>query len=66
LKRVEIRCPTIAPTIEITTTISELLGTLLKMSIPISSIFCPIAVEIAQSAPIGIKSQMYFLMMPMI
>jgi hypothetical protein len=55
-----------APTIEITTTISEFLGTLSKMSIPISSIFCPIAVEIAQSTPIGIKSRIYFLMIPMI
>jgi len=47
---------------EITMMSIECLGTLLNMSMPISNIFCPIAVEIARKAPIGINNQMYFLM----
>ena len=61
---VEIRCPMMAHMMEITMMSIECLGTLLNMSMPISNIFCPIAVDIARNAPIGIRSRMYFFVMP--
>ncbi|HCY21105.1 TPA: hypothetical protein DIC40_04605 [Patescibacteria group bacterium] len=52
---VEMICPTIAHTIETTITIIPFVGVLFIISIPISNIFCPTAVEIARKTPIGIR-----------
>ena len=63
-KNIDMKCPKIAPKNDITMIVIEFLGVLLKISIPISNIFCPIAVDIARNAPIGIRSRMYFFVMP--
>jgi len=60
LKKAEMTCQTIAHIIDNNMMIIELFGTLLKISTPNSSIFCPMATDTAQSTPIGIKSQIYF------
>ena len=60
LKNAEIMFPKIAQPNDITITMMDAFGVLWKISIPISSIFCQIAVEIARSVAIGIKSRIYF------
>jgi hypothetical protein len=53
-------CPIIIHAIESTITIIDFVGVLLNVSIPISSIFCAIAVEVARRIPIGINNRKYF------
>lgn len=57
-------CPKIAPINDITMMMMELFGVLWKILTPISSIFNPIAVEMARNALIGKSSQIYFLVIP--
>ena len=59
-KNTEIPCPIIAPINDIIIIITELFGALSKISIPISNIFCTIAVEIARKAPMGKSNRTYF------
>ncbi|MEI7919506.1 MAG: hypothetical protein WCH65_04860 [bacterium] len=66
LKKTEMRCPTIAPTNDITTTMIDAFGVLWNTSTPISNIFCPIAVDIARNTLIGRSNRMYFFMIPRI
>ncbi len=56
----EMRCPIIAHTNQIMIMLIE--DVLWKISIPISNIFCPIAVDIARNVPIGISNCIYFLL----
>lgn len=65
VKNTEMKFPRMAPRNHMMMMIIELLGVLWKRSTPISSIFCPMAVEIARKAPIGKSNRMYFLMIPM-
>ncbi len=60
IKSIEIAFPKIAPINDTTMIMIELLGVLSKISTPISSIFCTIAVEIARNVPIGSSNRTYF------
>ena len=63
-KNADIMCPKIAPINDIMMMVIDPLGVLWNRSIPISNIFCPIAVEIARNVAIGNSSRTYFLIIP--
>lgn len=61
-KNIEIACPKIAPTNDMMMIVTDHLGVFSKISIPISNIFCTIAVEMARKTPIGKSNRTYFFM----
>lgn len=63
-KNAEIICPAMAHMNESMMMLIELLGVLWKRSTPISSIFCPMAVEMARNAPMGTNNRIYFFVIP--